>query len=177
MSVSVLDTADAPEDVLMRAHELCLRAFDGDFDPEDWEHALGGRHFLVFEGGMPLSHASVVERILWIDDIPYRTGYVEAVATEPSHQGLGLGTAVMRQAGEWIRGTFELGCLGTGEHHFYERLGWERWRGSSAVRHPDGTHVPTREDDDGLMILRTEATRGLDLTGLIACSPRSGDDW
>lgn len=177
MNVSVFDTADAPEDLLIRAHELCVHAFDGDFDPEDWDHALGGRHFVLIDDDAPIAHASVVERTLWVDGIPYRTGYVEAVATEPSQQGLGLGTAVMSEAGEWIRSQYELGCLGTGEHHFYERLGWERWRGSSAVRYPDGLLVETPEDSDGIMILRTGATRHLDLFGLIACGPRSGDDW
>lgn len=177
MNVSVFDSADAPESLLKRVHELCLRAFDGDFELEDWEHALGGRHFMVIDDVEPIAHASVVERLLWVDDHPYRAGYVEAVATEPSLQGRGYGTAVMRAAGEWIRVSFELGCLGTGEHHFYERLGWVRWRGSSAVRYPDGSLVETPEDSDGIMILRTDATRDLDLTGRIECSPRSGDDW
>lgn len=172
-----MDTAHAPEDLLKRVYELCLGAFGGDFDPEDWEHALGGRHFIVIDGDAPVAHASVVERTLWVDDHPFRAGYVEAVATEPLLQGRGHGTAVMREAGEWIRDSFDLGCLGTGERHFYERLGWERWRGSSGVRYPDGSLVETPEDSDGIMILRTEATRDLDLTGRIECSPRSGDDW
>lgn len=177
MKVSEFDTWAASESLLAQAHDLCRRAFEGDFDPEDWEHALGGRHFLVVEKDELVSHASVVERRLWVDDVCYRTGYVEAVATEPEKQRLGYGTAVMREVGEWIRQRYELGCLGTGAHHFYERLGWERWRGSSAVRLPDGSHVPTPDDDDGIMILRTEATRDLDLMGRIACEPRSGDDW
>ncbi|MFP5333356.1 MAG: GNAT family N-acetyltransferase [Acidimicrobiia bacterium] len=176
MIVTVFDTPDAPDSLLTQAHDLCLRAFEGDFDPEDWDHALGGRHFVVVvEGGRVISHAAVVERTIWVGDAPYRTGYVEAVATEPSLQGLGHGTAVMRQAGEWIRERYELGCLGTGEHRFYERLGWQRWRGPSAVRLPDGSHVPTPDDDDGIMVLGT--TAAVDVTARIACEPRQGDDW
>lgn len=175
MKVEAFATAAADSGLLHRIEGLCLRAFEGDFDPEDWEHALGGMHFAVVEGGEPISHASVVERTLWIGGLPHRTGYVEAVATEPARQGQGYGTAVMREAGEWIRREYELGCLGTGEHSFYERLGWERWLGPSAVRHPDGTEAPTPDDDGGLMVLRVGAE--LDLQAPIACEPRSGDDW
>ncbi|MEX1044417.1 MAG: GNAT family N-acetyltransferase [Acidimicrobiia bacterium] len=175
MTVRVFETPDAPESFLQQAHELCLRAFDGDFDPEDWEHALGGRHFVVVDDGRVVSHASVAERTIWVGDVPYRTGYVEAVATDPESQGLGHGTDVVSLTGYWIRETYDLGCLGTGEHHFYERLGWERWRGPSAVRYPDGTLVPTPDDDDSIMVLATTAP--VDLTARIACEPRSGDDW
>ena len=33
---------------------------------------------------------------------------------------------------------YELGALGTGAHHFYERLGWQVWRGPLFVRTDDG---------------------------------------
>ena len=39
-------------------------------------------------------------------------------------RGQGYGTAVMREVGTVVDAAFELGALGTGEHHFYERLGW-----------------------------------------------------
>lgn len=94
------------------------------FADDDWAHALGGQHFVLDEDGEILSHASVVERVLEIGGRPLRTGYVEAVATDPGAQGRGHGSAVMAAATEHIRAMFELGVLGTGRHAFYERLGW-----------------------------------------------------
>ena len=88
--------------------------------------------------GEIVTHASVVERELHVDDRPVRTGYVEAVATAPKHQGSGFGTMVMRDVAAYIEDHFELGALGTGSQGFYERLGWRTWIGPSSVRTPDG---------------------------------------
>jgi len=81
----------------------------------------------------------------------------------------------MREANEIIRPEYELGALGTGAFAFYERLGWERWRGPSFVRTPGGL-VRTEEDDGFLMILRTTAAP-LDLDAPISCDWRPGDVW
>jgi len=50
---------------------------------DDWDHAIGGVHFVLDLHGAPITHASVVERELEVDGRPLRTGYVEAVATAP----------------------------------------------------------------------------------------------
>ena len=80
----------------------------------------------------------MVPRVLDVGSHPVPAGYVEAVAALPTLHGTGLGTAVMRALGEVIAGDFDLGALSTGEWRFYERLGWERWRGPTWVRHPHG---------------------------------------
>ena len=78
--------------------------------------------------GPIVSHASVVERELHVAGRPFRTGYVEAVATAPDRQGEGFGTTRhARRHGVCSRRRFELGALGTGEQGFYERLGWRIW--------------------------------------------------
>lgn len=71
-----------------------------------------------------VAHASVVERELRTADHCLRTGYVEAVATRPSHQRKGLGSIVIGAVGEHIDGTYRLGALATGVVGFYERFGW-----------------------------------------------------
>ena len=109
---------------------------DEAFGDDDWAHALGGLHLVLELDGEIVSHASVVERLLEIGGRPVRTGYVEAVATGPEAQGRGHGTLVMEAAAEHVRSTFELGALGTGRHAFYERLGWQTWRGPAFVRTP-----------------------------------------
>ncbi|MDQ6682473.1 MAG: GNAT family N-acetyltransferase, partial [Chloroflexota bacterium] len=106
--------------------ELLDAAFgpdDGErFGEDDWQHALGGTHFLLEVGDEIVTHATVVERTLEIDGRPLRTGYVEAVATAPNRQGAGFGSSVMAEVTADIRDRFELGALGTGRHRFYERL-------------------------------------------------------
>src|SRR5687768_9853670 len=82
------------------------------FTEDDWQHAIGGVHFVLDLDGEVCAHASVVERVLHVDGRPLRTGYVEAVATAPAVQGTGLGTRVMRDVGSFIDDHFELGALG-----------------------------------------------------------------
>ena len=143
---------------------------------DDWEHALGGSHFVLDIDGEIVAHAAVVEREIRVGGRPLRTGYVEAVATTPDRQGSGLGTIVMTGVAEHIREHFELGVLGTGRQRFYERLGWRTWRGPSSVRWPDGLRA-TPDDDGYLMVLDTPASPPLDLEAPIDCDWRPGDSW
>jgi aminoglycoside 2'-N-acetyltransferase I len=149
---------------------------DGRLTDEDWAHALGGSHFILDIDGEIVSHAAVVEREVRVGGQPLRTGYVEAVATAPDRQGSGLGPIVMTAVDVDVRERFQLGVLGTGRHHFYERLGWRTWRGPSSVRWPDGLRA-TPDDDGYLMVLETPATPPLDLDAPIDCDWRPGDSW
>ena len=149
---------------------------DEGFTEADWEHALGGLHFLLERDGVILTHASVVERVLHLMDRPLRAGYVEAVATLPSCQGEGYGSRVMEEVTAYIRTSFELGALGTGRHAFYERLGWLTWQGPSSVRTVDGTRR-TPDDDGYVLVFPTPASPPLDLTTSISCDWRPGDVW
>jgi aminoglycoside 2'-N-acetyltransferase I len=159
--------------------ELLWAAFpsgDEAFTEDDWQHAIGGLHFVLEVDGKILVHASVVERELHVGGRPVRTGYVEAVATDPDRQGGGLGTQVMRDVTAYIQERFELGALGTGSHHFYERLGWLTWRGPTSVRTDDGTHR-TPSEDGYILVLPTPSLPSLDLTVAISCEWRPGDVW
>lgn len=149
---------------------------DDRFGDDDWQHALGGMHFVLDQSGEILGHASVVERTLEIAGRPLRTGYVEAVATSPTRQRTGLGTQVMTDVGTYIRERFELGALGTGSHGFYERLGWETWRGPAFVRTSDGARR-TPDEEGYIMVLRTPSSPALDLAAPISCDWRPGDVW
>jgi aminoglycoside 2'-N-acetyltransferase I len=148
---------------------------DEAFTEDDWQHALGGRHVVVEADGEIVAHAAVVERPIEFGGRRLRTGYVEAVATHPDHQGRGYGRLAMRAANEIVARDFEV--LGTGEHGFYERLGWSTWRGRSYVRTDRGL-VATPDDDGYLMILRTPGTPpNLDLEAAVSCDARPGDVW
>jgi aminoglycoside 2'-N-acetyltransferase I len=161
--------------------ELLWAAFsadheDGGMTEDDWQHALGGTHFVLEEDARIVGHASVVERELHVGDRPLRTGYVEAVAVDPARQGSGLGTKLMQAVTAHIDAAFELGCLGTGNQAFYERLGWEVWQGPTLVRTSAG--LERSADEDGyILVLRTRSSPPLDLTDAISCDWRQGDSW
>jgi aminoglycoside 2'-N-acetyltransferase I len=146
------------------------------FTEDDWDHSVGGVHFILEIGGAIVGHGSVVERWLHIGDVPVRTGYVEAVAVEPARQGEGLGTQLMREVTAYIRDGFEMGALGTGSHDFYERLGWRTWRGPTSYRTEDG-QIRTSDDDGYVLALETPASPALDLDAPISCEWRPGDSW
>ena len=169
-------TAEASPDLLAQVRSLMDDAFRGEFTEEDWQHTIGGTHFVVELEGAVASHASVIERTIEVDGRGFRTGYVEGVATASALQGQGLGSLVMQAASHLVRSSFELGALGTDRHSFYERLGWERWRGPSYVRRA-GDLVRSAEEDDGLMVLRFGPSAHVPLTAPIACRERPGDDW
>jgi aminoglycoside 2'-N-acetyltransferase I len=176
VSARVLPTARLEEPVVEAVRRLCDAAFGGTFSDDDWLHALGGHHVLVEDGTQVVAHAAVVPRELIVGERPYRTGYVEAVATAPARQREGLGTLAMRSVDAVLRRSFAMGGLSTGEWGFYEKLGWERWRGPTYVR--DGVHVTRTSDDDGsIMVLRYGPSAAVDLTMAITCTTRAGDVW
>jgi len=143
---------------------------------EDWEHALGGVHFYIEEDGDPVSHVSVVERLLETGGQQYRTGYVEAVATRPDRQRRGLGSRVVQAATAHVFEEYELGGLSTGQNDLFARFGWETWRGPTFVRSDSGLER-TSDEDGGVMVLRTGPSGGVDLDAAISCDWRSGDVW
>ncbi len=175
-----LATHELTPDEVQVIRELLVDAFGTDederFEQDDWQHAVGGLHFVLEVAGSILAHAAVVERELHVDGRPLRTGYVEAVATARGQQGKGWGTRVMREVGSHIRDVFEMGALGTGSHGFYERLGWSIWRGPSSVRTDKGIRL-TPEDDGYIMVLTTDRSPILDPTTSISCEWRQGDVW
>jgi len=183
MELVVGRTDELAAGLLIDARQLMDAAFDDPEEPDeaftddDWEHALGGTHVLVVdEHGRVVSHAAVVDRIIDVGGRPLRTGYVEGVATRADAEGQGHGSRVMARIGELIAERHQLGALGTGAFHFYERLGWERWQGPSFVRRGEELHR-TAEDDDGIMVLRIDRSLAPDLTAPISCDDRPGDVW
>jgi aminoglycoside 2'-N-acetyltransferase I len=169
-------TGEAPEDRLREIRGLLERAFGAGFTADDWEHAINGTHVVCDIDGVVVAHAAVVTRVIEVAGRRFRAGYVEAVATEPARQGQGFGSAVMEEAGSVIRRDFELGALATGRHHFYGRLGWERWQGPTAMRR-DGRVFRTTDDDDAVMVLRFGPSAAVDLRAPISCEARRGDHW
>lgn len=175
-TVSGFKTSDASSEMLAAIRRLLDLGFDGDFSQHDWEHTIGGLHLVVVEAGVPIAHASIVERAIQAAEAPFRTGYVEAVATHPARQRQGLGSLLMERVGQALRQDFEMGSLSTSLPDFYARFGWERWRGPTFVR--SGSDLArTADEDDGVMVLRFGPSEDVDLTASISCETRPGDDW
>jgi aminoglycoside 2'-N-acetyltransferase I len=177
-----LPTADLTADDVATLRSMLVAAFHDPDEPEeafsddDWQHGIGGTHVIAEVDGEIVAHASVVERELHVGGRPLRTGYVEAVATAPDRQGQGYGTAVMTEIGEMVRVGYQLGALGTGAHHFYERLGWHVWPGPTAVRTAEGERRTPGEDGD-ILVLWTSTTPPLDEMATLSCEWRPGDVW
>jgi aminoglycoside 2'-N-acetyltransferase I len=175
-AIARFTTADASGECLGEIRRLFFTAFDETFSEQDWEHALGGWHVVVNEGGVIVAHAAVVQRVLEVAGRPFRTGYVEGVATHPARRREGLGSQTMGEVSQLLRSEFEMGALSTSVHDFYERLGWKRWRGPTYVRRGSEL-VRTEEEDDSVMALPFGPSKDIDLTASISCSGRLGDDW
>jgi aminoglycoside 2'-N-acetyltransferase I len=169
-----------PEIAAIRA--ILWAAFDDPDEPDeaftehDWEHGLGGVHVIAERDGRIVAHGSVVDRDLRVAGRRIAAGYVESVATEPGLQRTGLGSAVMGEIGAIIGERYEAGFLGTGEHAFYERLGWRTWRGPLSVRTADGERR-TPDEEGYIMVLRTASSPPLDLDAPLSCDWRPGDVW
>ena len=131
----------------------------------------GGRHFLEYRGPDLVSHAVVTTRWVQPEGRPIlKAAYVDAVATLPTYQGRGHASAVMGRLAAEID-DYEIACLQTDRPGFYERLGWEVWRGALAGRSEHGL-IPTPEQR-GVMVLRLPRTPPLDLEMrlTIECQP------
>jgi aminoglycoside 2'-N-acetyltransferase I len=122
----------------------------------------GGWHFLAYHDDDLVSHAVVTTRWLQPEGQSFlKTAYIDAVATLPAYQGLGYGSDLMRQLASKIDSEYQIACLETERETFYERLGWEVWRGPLAGRSEAGL-IPT-PNQTGIMILRLSPTPTLDL--------------
>jgi aminoglycoside 2'-N-acetyltransferase I len=174
--VTATRTHQLPSQDIVVLRSLMDVAFGLRFTDHDWDHTLGGTHFLVRDAeGTIVSHASVVDRTLEVAGQAIPTGYVEGVATHPEHQRQGLATAVMRTVGAFIVAGYAMGALST-NLTFYRRFGWLPWLGSTWCRGSDGC-FRTPEDDGGVWVLPTPGGPTLEREGDIVADWRAGDVW
>jgi aminoglycoside 2'-N-acetyltransferase I len=156
--------------------QLCIAAHQED----DFKNLFsyipsGGRHFLAYREEELVSHAVVTTRWLQPEYQPVlKTAYVDAVATLPVYQGQGYGSALMQHLANNIA-DYAIACLETELPAFYQRLGWELWRGALAGRSEEGL-IPTPVQM-GIMILRLAGTPALNLDGLLTIECEGGRIW
>jgi aminoglycoside 2'-N-acetyltransferase I len=172
----VAHTADLGPAAIKAARALLDDVFAGEMTDDDWEHALGGMHALVWEGPALIGHASVIQRRLLHNGRALRAGYVEAVAVRADRRRHGHGAAMMAALERVLRGAYDLGALGATDEgaRFYAARGWQLWRGPSSALTPDGIR-PTPEDDGAIYVF--ELAVRLDTAGELTCDWRDGDVW
>jgi aminoglycoside 2'-N-acetyltransferase I len=169
-------TADLDPATLAAARELLDAVFAGEMTDQDWEHALGGMHALVWDGGELIGHAAVVQRRLLHGGRALRAGYVEAVGVRADRRGRGHGAALMGALERVIRDAYELGALGATDEGaaLYAARGWQLWRGPTSALTPSG--IERTEEEDGCIYVLPVSV-DLDLTGELTCDWRDGDVW
>ena len=153
---------DVNETLRSQIVQLCIAAHqEPDFERLFSYLPADGLHVLAIDADQVMGHAVVTTR--WLQPgaaPPLRTAYVDAVASSPDHQRRGIGSAVMHHLATVVT-DYEIACLETEEPEFYQRLGWEEWRGPLGGRSDTGL-LPT-PDQRGVMILRLPLTPRLDL--------------
>lgn len=179
MRISTARTADLDASTRASIVELCVAAHR----EEDFRNLFtrylssgGGWHFLVHLDRELVSHAVVTTR--WLQPEGERllkTAYVDAVATLRTRQGRGYASALFRRMAEEIASEYEIACLETEIPSFYERLGWELWRGPLAGRSDDGL-LPTPHQR-GVMILRLSNTTPLNVDDGLTIECQPGRIW
>jgi GNAT superfamily N-acetyltransferase len=168
-----IPTFALPSALRRKILSLCAAAYDEDLSPY-FEWIGPGVHLCACQDDALVSHLMIVERALQPGSVtPLRTGYVELVATHPAWQGQGLATGLLRAAEPQLD-RFDLAALSPSSASFYERLGWEPWRGPLFVRR-DGTLQAT--PDEEVMIRRTITTPELDLDAPLSVEWREGEIW
>ena len=172
LRVTVLSTGDLTAAQRSSVVDVCIAAHDNPAFTNLFNYIKsGGRHCVAYRGRELVSHAVVTTRWVQPEGLSVlKTAFVDAVATLPAYQGLGYASAVMRRLATEID-DYAIGCLQTDSPAFYERLGWEVWRGPLAGRSEDG-FIPTPQQR-GVMVLRLAQTPPLDLEMrlTIECQP------
>ena len=175
--ITSIKTEDLNADTQAAIIQVCIAAHQEDDFKNLFSYVpSGGWHFLAHHENALVSHALVTTR--WLQPEGYsllKTAYIDAVATLPEYQGQGYGRALMRTLASDIDDEYVVACLETEKTNFYERLGWEVWRGPLAGRSEQGL-IPTPEQS-GIMILRLSRTPALNLESMLTIECQDGRIW
>lgn len=165
---------------------LCTRAFGEDVWC-DYEYLKSALHVIGRYEGQIVCHALWTDRLLSVAGrMSLKTAYVEYVATEPSMQGQGLASQLMRFLTEYIQDDiairtqlhihepYQLAALAPEDSNFYQRLGWELWQGNLWIRQEEKM-IATPDDD--VMVYRLARTPKFAVTEDLSAEWREGEWW
>lgn len=166
---------DLATDIVAEIKVLLDQAYEGDFSAEDWDHSLGGSRFLGYLENELIAHGVIVSRRIWLNEIEYQVGYLEAIAVLPKYQRQGYGAALLTRLTEYANDNYLVSMLSTDEKEFYRKFGWLDFSGESYVL-THGELVRSADEDAGLMWLPGANSELVELTKAV-CEARSGDAW
>ncbi|GAA2818404.1 GNAT family N-acetyltransferase [Streptomyces showdoensis] len=176
MTLRTAPTHALGPDRLRAVRELLVAAFDGGFDAEDWDHALGGTHAWIEDGRGLAAHGSLVMRRVLHRGRSYRVGYVEAVAVRADLRRRGLGGRIMAELERAIDGAYAFGALSASDEGaaLYLARGWRLWTGRIETLAPAG--IVRLADEEDSTYLRPAGGRPLpDAADPLVFDWRDGD--
>jgi aminoglycoside 2'-N-acetyltransferase I len=174
LSIQVVRGASLSDAARRDIISLCNRAFEEDLELL-LDTFVGATHVLGYCDNSLVSHALWITRHLQVGTGPLlRTAYIEAVATDRNCRNRGFATSIMKRVAAEIQ-DFDLAALSPFSVAYYERLGWELWRGPLFIRSESGL-LPS-PDDEQVMILRLPGTPDLDLSAPLSAEWREGELW
>lgn len=166
--------------------DLCARAF-GEEVWCDYGYLHSAFHVIGRQDAHIVSHALWTDRLLIVAGrASLKTAYVEYVATEPSMQGMGLASQLLRFLINYMQTEtllsaqldlvtpYQLAALAPEDSDFYQRLGWELWLGDLSIR-KDGQLIATSDDD--VMVYRLATTPQFTVTEDLSAEWREGEWW
>jgi aminoglycoside 2'-N-acetyltransferase I len=175
LDLQVIPSGQLPRETLDQVLELCDRAYCEDLR-ENFGTFVDPVHVLAVLDGAVVSHALWITR--WLAPAgraPLRTAYVEAGATDPTHQRRGFAAAILQRLVREVA-DFELAALCPSDdgQRLYANLGWETWTGPLSIRH--GSRL-IDTSDESVMICRLPVTPPLRLSDPMSAEWRPGELW
>jgi len=179
MKISTFRTDELSSETRGGILELCSLAFGSPFDELfDFVGPSGVHVMLNDDSGDLSSHCVVTERTFWIGEHgPMRAGYIDAVATRPTKQGLGYGRAVMAESCLVCKSMgMDIMGLSTFIPEWYGSMGWKEWNGELGLR--NGSDISQTSDLDGVvMVYGLAESYTLDLSQRLIASWRPNGGW
>jgi len=172
LDISLIKQQDISESEYTEILALCSGAYGQDFQPflETFHDSV-----YVLERYKKKLVSLGIWEARWVQYpglSPWRTAYVEALATDERYRGRGFATVVMQRLAEEIK-DFDIGALITGLFDFYGRLGWKLWRGPIFFRKTDG--IMSTPAIKGFMVLILPKTPDIDLGMPLSVEWRKSD--
>ncbi|WP_410211997.1 GNAT family N-acetyltransferase [Aquirhabdus sp.] len=187
IELQVIPASDLTRSDHQAIRDLCTRAYAEDVWC-DYDYLNSAYHVIGRDDGVIVSHALWVDRLLVVGQgTPLKTAYVEYVATEPTRQGQGLASQLLKFLIDYIQNDelqfidpqvpasrYQLAALYPENTAFYARLGWELWQGALHIRQ-DRQLIAT--PNDAVMIHRLGTTPNLSIEDSLSAEWRIGELW
>ncbi len=139
ITTTVYADADLPETLrtLLKAWEQVC------FTPNEYTWSRVQWRVVVWDDGVPVSHAGIVARRCALDGRPLHLAGLSTVMTPPDRRRRGYASAAVARAGEFmrevVRAPFGLLVTGPDRAPLYARHGWQRVDDPLLVAMPDGS--------------------------------------